>query len=123
MGHFQLNEVLLTAAQSLLAVVMLAALRLSVGQAALLFGLFVSQLVAPAIVQALPGGQWLGIAAEEVHPLFSLLYLAAAVAIIADRPGRLACLWRTPAEGGLHEVCPACGSELSPGGPVEEESE
>lgn len=123
MGHYQMNEVLLTAAQSLLAVVMLAALRLSVGQATLLFSLFVAQLVAPPLVQALPGGSWLGITPEEVHPLFSLLYLAAALAIIADRPGRLANLWRKPAEGGEHEICPACGSELSAEDPVEEESE
>ncbi len=43
MGSFQMSELLLTAAQSLLAVVLLSAMRLSVGGALLLFGLFIGQ--------------------------------------------------------------------------------
>jgi cation:H+ antiporter len=93
MDAFQMQEVLLTAAQSLLAVVMLAALRLSLGQALVLFGLFAGQLVAPGAIEALPGGQLMGLRSDQVHGLFSLLYLVAALVLVADQPQRLLGLW------------------------------
>lgn len=60
MGPFQMQEILLTAAQLLLAVVLLAPLRLTLGHAVVLFALFTGQLVAPMAVEAAPGGQVFG---------------------------------------------------------------
>jgi cation:H+ antiporter len=94
MDGLQMDEILLTAAQSLLAVVMLLTLRLSIAQAGLLFVLFTGQLVAPPLVHQLAGGEVWGLHADQMHPLFSLFYLIAAVALIADRPERLTGLWR-----------------------------
>ncbi|MBM3500638.1 MAG: sodium:calcium antiporter [Armatimonadetes bacterium] len=95
MDELQMHEILLTAAQSLLAVVMLAALRLSITQAVLLFVLFTSQLLAPVLVHQLAGGEVWGLHADQMHPLFSLFYLVAAVSLIADQPRRLIGLWRS----------------------------
>jgi cation:H+ antiporter len=86
MGQFQMNEILLTAAQSLLGVVMLASLRLSLAGAFLLFALFSGQLLAPVVVAALPGGMLFGLAAAEMHPFFSVLYFVAAGALLVRRP-------------------------------------
>lgn len=85
MGSFQMQEIMLTAAQSLLAVLMLAAMRFSVSGAILLFLLFMGQLVMPSIVQAFPD-MALGIKADQIHSLFSMLYLTSAVAIFLYRP-------------------------------------
>jgi cation:H+ antiporter len=93
MDIVQNHEVLLTAAQSLLAVVMLATMRLTAGQAMLLFGLFAGQLVSPLLVDNYFGGQFMGLKADQMHPIFSFLYLSAALALLVDRPERLAMLW------------------------------
>lgn len=90
MGNFQMNEILLTAAQSLLAVVMLATLRLSISEGMLLFGLFVGQLVAPGIVDAYFGGDVMGLQGKQMHVIFALLYFVAALTLIVDHPHRLA---------------------------------
>jgi cation:H+ antiporter len=79
MGGFQMNEILLTAAQSLLGVVVLAGLRLSGGGALLLFGLFAGQLL-------LPSAAPFGLSPGQVHPVFTLLYLAAAAALALQHP-------------------------------------
>jgi len=88
MGSFQMQEILLTAAQSFLAVVMLAALRFSISGALLLFVLFAGQLVMPSIVAAGPGA-CLGLSAEMVHPLFSALYVALAILMFLRRPAAI----------------------------------
>jgi cation:H+ antiporter len=88
MGSFQMNEILLTAAQSLLAVIILANLRLTIGQALLLFGLFSGQLVAPALVSLLPGGTLLGMRGEQMHPLFAGFYCLVSIALVLDYPRR-----------------------------------
>lgn len=85
MDHFQMNEIFLTAAQSLLAVVMLAWMRLSMGGAILLFVLFAGQLILPGIVGSYPNIAF-GIGAGDVHPLFSAFYLVAALALFLMRP-------------------------------------
>lgn len=113
MDHVQLQEVLLTAAQSLLAVALVAALRLSVGQGLLLFGLFAGQLLAPQLVEMLPGGQAFGMHGEQMHPLFTLLYLASAAVVILERPKRLAALWPWRRIGT--EICDHCGRPLALG--------
>lgn len=87
MGALQMHEVLLTAAQSFLAVALLASLRFTIGGALLLFGLFAAQLVLPLLVPLNPEF-FFGLAAWQIHPLFSLLYFAAAAPIVAAHPGR-----------------------------------
>ena len=88
MGSFQMHEILLTAAQSLLAVLMLASLRLTVVGSLLLFGLFVGQLVMPGMVEKFPTLS-MGLPPEHVHLLFAILYLVAAAAVFMQRPARL----------------------------------
>lgn len=85
MGAFQMSEILLTAAQSLLAVVLLASLRLGLGGALLLFALFAGQLILPALVAAFPGSGF-GFSPSQIHPIFSALYFAAAAAIVMQNP-------------------------------------
>ncbi|MFU2210269.1 sodium:calcium antiporter [Solidesulfovibrio sp. C21] len=78
----QLHEILLTAAQSLLAVGLLAGLRLDVRGALLLFGLFIGQFLAPAVPNAvwalLPGH----LTGGQVHYLFTFLYLGTFVVLL-----------------------------------------
>jgi cation:H+ antiporter len=93
MGHFQMDEILLTAAQSVLAVVILASLRLSVPQGLLLFGLFVAQLVAPAVSGLLPGDELFGIAADQLRQFFAVLYFVTAAALVLDSPHRIRNIW------------------------------
>ncbi|MCX7018761.1 MAG: sodium:calcium antiporter [bacterium] len=88
MDAFQMNEVMLTAAQSLLAIVLLSSLRLTVGGAALLFVLFIGQLLSPLIASVYPGG-FLGIDPQHMHPFFTVLYVVIAGAIILLRPRRI----------------------------------
>ncbi len=87
---FQMGEIYLTAAQSLLAVVMVAALRLSLWNALLLFTLFAGQLMSPQIVKALPGGTLLGLHPEGMHRLFTWAYLALAVGFFLKAPKTVA---------------------------------
>ena len=93
LGAFQMNEILLTAAQSLLAVVMLAGLRLTLLHGMVLFVLFLGQLVSPALVRALPGGQLLGLGPDQMHHAFAMLYVVLSLGLILARPRRLANLW------------------------------
>ncbi|WP_449243297.1 sodium:calcium antiporter [Desulfovibrio sp.] len=72
LDHFQMQEVLLTAAQSLLAVALLAGLTLGPRAAAVLFVLFVGQLLSPLFL----AGTDIGIPPSQAHPFFSALYLA-----------------------------------------------
>jgi cation:H+ antiporter len=85
MGQFQMNEILLTAAQSLLAVLMLASMRFSVWGALLLFTLFSGQLILPPIVERVPALS-LGIPPDRIHELFAILYVVAAVIVLARKP-------------------------------------
>lgn len=108
MSAFQMQEILLTAAQALLAVVVLSTLELSVAQAGLLFALFIGQLVAP---QALSNGAVLGIPSGQLHTAFSLLYLFSAIVLLIDRPERLTGLWlagKVPFRGTQAGDTPRC---------------
>lgn len=89
MGNFQMQEIFLTAAQSLLAVAMLLSLRLSMKNAVVLFVLFMGQLVLPGIVDLLPGAHLLGLSKDLIHPTFSVIYLMIAAVIFLRRPGQL----------------------------------
>ena len=88
MDAYQMREILLTAAQSLLAVVLLASLRLSLGGAILLFGLFAGQLILPQLASGNPAVM-LGVPADRIHDLFTLLYCVTAAALFLQRPSRL----------------------------------
>lgn len=101
MTGLQMSEILLTAAQSLLGVALLAGMRLSLGAAALLFGLFAGQLLLPSVAGWMPALA-LGLEPQQIRPVFTALYLGAAAAVIARRPGRILGLAR-----GLRRV-PAC---------------
>lgn len=90
----QMNEILLTAAQSLLAVVILVNLKLTIGQALMLFVLFVGQLLSPLLVKYLPGHALLGIESASMHEFFSVLYLLCAFVLILDYPARFRGFWR-----------------------------
>lgn len=87
MGGLQLHEILLTAAQSFLAVALMASLRLTIGGAILLFGLFAGQFLLPMLVTYNPA-LFFGLRPEQIHPVFSTLYFAAAAPIFAYHPGR-----------------------------------
>lgn len=93
MDSFQMHEILLTAAQSALAVVLLARLRLSLSGAFLLFALFAGQLVTRAVAESFPRIA-LGISKEQIHVFFSMLYLTAAAALFLQHPQWLLRLWR-----------------------------
>lgn len=88
MSSYQMSELLLTAAQSLLGVVLLSALRLSVGGAVVLFGLFAGQFVLPVLSGWFPALAF-GLGARQVHPVFTMLYLAVAGAFFLQAPRRL----------------------------------
>ena len=85
MGAFQMQELMLTAAQSLMAVALLASMRLTLGGALLLFLLFIGQFVLPEIVDFYPH-LFLGVNHDLVHPLFSVIYCVVAFAIYILHP-------------------------------------
>jgi cation:H+ antiporter len=89
----QIMEVLLTAAQSMLGLALLAGLRLSLGGAILLFGLFAGQLVLPVISRWAPIlAAW--IPPTQIHAAFSLIYLASAATVMVEHPRRFVGLAR-----------------------------
>lgn len=94
MGATQMHEILLTAAQSLLGVVILSTLRLSIWEALLLFGLFAGQFAAPGVARMLPSLLPEGLTGDRIHQVFSLLYLTSSFAILASSPHRLRMLMR-----------------------------
>ncbi len=121
MGPLQMSEILLTASQSLLAVVLLASLRLSLSGAVLLVGLFAGQLALPVLLQQISGSLF-GVGPAFIHPLFSLLYVTSAVALFLSRPGPVLNLIagiRPPAPAPAAEPC-ACDAGTS-GSAAEEE--
>jgi cation:H+ antiporter len=83
----QMHEIMLTAAQSLLAVGLLAGLQLSMRGALLLFALFAGQFLAPllpdALLTSLPGH----VTGNQVHFFFSFLYIGA-FTLLLPRTGR-----------------------------------
>jgi cation:H+ antiporter len=93
MSHFQLNEIMLTASQSLLAVFLLASMRFTVSNAILLFVLFAGQLMMPTVVKYHPQMVF-GLGEKLIHPLFSMLYLVIASSVLLMGPKRILRLWR-----------------------------
>jgi cation:H+ antiporter len=93
MGDFQMSEVLLTAGQSLLGLMLLAGLRMTGSAAVLLFSLFAGQLILTEVMAAHPQ-LFSGFSARQIHPLFSILYIISAAAVFAQNPGQLPWLFR-----------------------------
>ena len=89
MGPFQMQEILLTASQSALAVVMLSALRYGIGNAIVLFALFAGQLVLPAVANSMASPGLSGFAKDQIHSLFTLIYLVTAAVVFLLAPGRV----------------------------------
>ncbi|MDX9974532.1 MAG: sodium:calcium antiporter [FCB group bacterium] len=90
----QLDEILMTASQSLLGLALLALLTLSVRQAALLLALFLSQSILPNVLSAQTGllPPWLG--SHELHHFFAGIYVAFALVLVMARAPRIVELWR-----------------------------
>ncbi len=90
----QMHEIMLTAAQSLLAVGLLAGLRLDIRGAMLLFVLFCGQFVAPAVPDAFwrlfPGH----LSGTQVHFFFSFLYFGVFFLLLPRTAPRLVTLVR-----------------------------
>lgn len=82
MGGFQMNEILLTAAQSLLAVTLLVGLRLDPKAALLLFVLFIGQLLAPALVAPFSHMLPFPFTTEATHLFFSVLYVGTSIYLL-----------------------------------------
>ena len=94
MDAHQMQEILLTAAQSLLGIIILATMQLSIGQALLIFLLFIGQLILPSIFIAHPNWTPLNLSPNQIHPLFSIFYFIACAVLLLDQPGRLKGLWQ-----------------------------
>jgi cation:H+ antiporter len=110
MDAYQMHEILLTGAQSALGLMLLIGLRLSLGGALLLSGLFFGQFVLPLVVQSVPGA-FFGLTADQIHPVFSFLYLAAAAAIFFQQPARMARLVGVSPRPAFERPEPACEEE------------
>lgn len=82
MGGFQLNEILLTAAQSLLAVALLVGLRLHPKGALLLFALFIGQFLAPVAIAPVSGYLPFELQATSIHRFFMGLYVTASIVLL-----------------------------------------
>jgi hypothetical protein len=108
MELFQMQEIMLTAAQSLLGLALLASLRLTISNAILLFALFIGQFVAPNLVTRYPN-LILGLRPDQIHPLFTVLYTAVALGIIFHQPRLILGL-----KHGLDPVGAADDLQLSP---------
>jgi len=94
LDSLQMHEVMLTAAQSLLAVGLLSGLRLDIRGAMLLFVLFLGQFLAPALPHALwtylPGH----LTGNQVHFFFSFLYIGLFVLMLPHTGRQLVALLR-----------------------------
>jgi cation:H+ antiporter len=105
MGPFQLEEILLTAAQSLLALFMIANLRLSIRYALALFLLFVAQLISPWFLGSYSGASFLGLQASQMHNVFSLLYIGGALILLLEHPSRWSALCKLDLKSAEKKEC------------------
>jgi cation:H+ antiporter len=94
MGSFQMHEILLTAAQSLLAVALLVGLRLSPRGAMLLFVLFIGQFVSPNLLDFFSGVLPWKMSPEQIPIFFTVLYLMASAYVLMVKRADAAGLWQ-----------------------------
>jgi len=88
MSSLQMHEILLTAAQSLLGVVLLVGFRLTFREAVVLLTLFLGQFILSPVADSLVARGVLSISGDVVHQVFSAVYIGTAVALILRRPSR-----------------------------------
>jgi cation:H+ antiporter len=81
MGSLQMHEILLTAAQSLFAVMLLMKMRLTMMGSLVLFGLFAVQFLCPALGSFLPDTVWKP-GGDQVHVTLSYVYLGLAAVVM-----------------------------------------
>ncbi|MCK8601539.1 hypothetical protein [Desulfoferrobacter suflitae] len=93
MGSFQMNEILLTAAQSLLAVALILGMRLGLKGALLLLVLFIGQFTAPYVLDPIVGRWTLNPSAEHIHLIFSLIYVTVSLLFIFKTRESLYTFW------------------------------
>jgi len=91
MDSFQMHDILLTAAQSLLAIFILARLNVNIWHGILLFVLFISQMFASILDTNYPAiGEFLAtVHVEHMSQIFTALYFVAALIFIIACPKRL----------------------------------
>lgn len=94
MGSFQLNEILLTAAQSLLAVVLLLSLRLDIKGALLLFGLFIAQFIPVGFLASLSEIIPWPLEPAGMHLTFVILYLFVSCCLLVHRRREIVIEWK-----------------------------
>jgi cation:H+ antiporter len=88
MTHIQMNEIMITAAQSVLGIILIAALRINLLQVSFLLLMFIIQLALPMIVAKTPElFPW--ISPDMIHPVCSIVYFATAIGILLEHPERL----------------------------------
>jgi cation:H+ antiporter len=107
MADFQFKEILLTAAQSILALFMIANLRFSFRYGIVLFVLFTGQIASPWVIEHLPGHMFLGFHADQIHNVFSLLYIIGAVTLLIEHPSRWRALFQLRLKYGREECSAA----------------
>ncbi len=110
MGAYQMSELLLTAAQSALGIVLLAGLQLSIGGALLLFALFAGQFVLPWCSHWFPALAF-GLGERQIHPVFTILYITVAAAFVLQQPRRALALFHTRKRQDRHcedQRCDQC---------------
>ena len=88
MNALQMHEILLTAAQSLLGLALLTRFRLKFSQAMLLLGLFLGQFILSPTFDSMAERGIDVINGDQVHQVFSVMYITAAIAIFLDDPAR-----------------------------------
>lgn len=89
MDDHQMHELLLTAAQSLFAVVLLARMRLGLRGALVLLALFIGQFAAPLYEPYVENLLGIPHMPDGLHIVYSGLYIALALGMMLYRPGRL----------------------------------
>jgi cation:H+ antiporter len=103
----QMDEILMTASQSLLGLALIALLTLSARQALLLLVLFLSQSILPNLLTSQPGLLPLWLGSHELHHFFSAIYVAFALVLIVARLPRIVELWRPSNEVRRRAILPA----------------
>jgi cation:H+ antiporter len=88
MSTLQMHEILLTAAQSLLGVVLLVGFRLTMREAVVLLTLFLGQFILSPVADTLVARGVLDISGDTVHQVFSTIYITVAVVLIVIKPSR-----------------------------------
>jgi len=90
MDNIQMHEILLTAAQSLLGVVLLSTFRIGLWQGAVLLFLFLGQFFLSPLFDSMAAKGINVINGDQVHMVFSAIYILFALVLIVIQPKRLA---------------------------------